>query len=215
MLKRNKIHICLTALLTASPMLVGLLLWNRLPDTIATHFNLNGAPNGWSSKPFTVFVLPLFLVAAHLICVIATLADPRKKNIQEKLFRLVLWICPLCSLLVCGPIYPYALGVPVNIGQLAGVFCGVLFLFIGNYLPKCRQSYTMGIKLPWTLANEENWNRTHRFGGWLWVAGGTVFILAALLNWMTIGLLLGIVLIMVLLPTAYSFLYYLRTQEGN
>lgn len=215
MLKRHKTYLLLTTLLTASPMLAGLLLWNRLPDAIATHFNIHGVADGWSSKPFAVVGLPLLLAAIHLVCAFATAADPRKKNIQDKLFRLVLWICPLCSLFVCGSVYLYALGVAVNISLVAGVFTGFIFLVTGNYLPKCRQNYTLGIKLPWTLADEENWNRTHRFGGWLWMAGGVVILLASLLGGMTSWLLFGTILVMVLLPTAYSFLYYLRHKKED
>ena len=214
MLKRNKNYILLTALLTSAPMLAGLLLWNQLPDTIATHFDLNGVPNGWSSKPFTVFGLPLFLVALHLLCAFVTLADPRKKNIQEKLYRMVLWICPLCALIVCGSVYPYALGMAVDVSLVGGLFVGVLFLVVGNYLPKCRQNYTMGIKLPWTLSDEENWNHTHRFAGWLWMAGGGLLLLLTLLDRMSQWLLLGIIAAMVALPTVYSILYYLRHKTS-
>ena len=76
---------------------------------------------------------------------------------------------------------------------------GVLFMIIGNYLPKCKQNYTMGIKLPWTLDDEENWNRTHRFAGFLWVAGGVVIAINAFLKWE--WLFLVVVFAMVLIPT--------------
>ena len=210
MLKRNKLTIILTALITAAPMLLGLALWSRLPETIATHFDLNGVPNGWSSRAFTVFGLPLFLVAVHLLCAFGTMMDPKRKNIQDKMYKLVLWICPVISVLVCTAVYLYALGVNVDMARTAEVMVGILFIIIGNYLPKCRQSYTMGIKLPWTLNDEENWNATHRFGGWVWMAGGAVFLAVTAMGGMNTIFALVLVAAMVLLPTAYSFLYYHR-----
>ena len=208
MLKRNKGTIVLTTIMTALPVLLGLALWSRLPETIATHFDANGVPNGWSSRAFAVLGLPAFLVAAHLLCAFGTMMDPKRKNIQDKMYKLVLWICPVVSILVCTCVYLYALGVDVDMARIAGLMVGVMFIIVGNYLPKCRQSYTMGIKLPWTLNDEENWNATHRFGGWLWMAGGVIFLLLTFLNAMNTLWTLGLILLMVGLPTAYSYLYY-------
>jgi len=87
---------------------------------------------------------------------------------------------------------------------------GVLFIVIGNWLPKCQQTYTMGIKLPWTLASEANWNATHRFGGKVWVIGGIVTMLTAFFG--SFWLLMVILAAMVILPTVYSYLYY-RNHE--
>ena len=208
MLKRNKGTIVLTTIMTALPVLLGLALWSRLPETIATHFDANGVPNGWSSRAVAVLGLPAFLVAAHLLCAFGTMMDPKRKNIQDKMYKLVLWICPVVSILVCTCVYLYALGVDVDMARIAGLMVGVMFIIVGNYLPKCRQSYTMGIKLPWTLNDEENWNATHRFGGWLWMAGGVIFLLLTFLNAMNTLWTLGLILLMVGLPTAYSYLYY-------
>ena len=215
MLKRNKGTIILTACITALPALLGLALWSRLPDTVATHFDINGDPDGWSSKAFAVFGLPAFLTVAHLLCVFATTMDPKRKNIQDKIFKLVLWIIPIVSVMACGGTYLYALGYEVDIARITGAMVGVTFIVIGNYLPKCRQSYTMGIKLPWTLHDEENWNATHRFGGWLWmVCGAALLVLSVTGLLRNPAALLTLITAMVLLPTAYSYLYY-RKHSGE
>ena len=208
MLKRNKGTLILTTIITALPILLGLALWSRLPETIATHFDVNGVADGWSSKAFAVFGLPAFLVAVHLLCAFGTMMDPKRTNIQDKMHKPVLWSCPVISILTCGAVYLYALGMEVNMALIAELMVGVMFIVVGNYLPKCRQSYTMGIKLPWTLNDEENWNATHRFGGWRWMAGGVVFLLLTFLNAVNTLCTLGLILLMVGLPTAYSYLYY-------
>ena len=213
MLKENKGTIILTTLITAAPVLLGLLLWSRLPDTIATHFDFAGTPNGWSGKPFAVFGLPAILVACQLLCTFGTMLDPRKKNIQKKMFRLVLWICPVISVLVCGCVYLYALGYGVDMGRICGLLVGLLFIIIGNYMPKFRQTYTMGVKTPWALADEENWNRTHRFGGRLWMAAGVVFLALTMLGAMNTVWTLVMILVVALLPVLCSLLYYLRHRK--
>lgn len=213
MLKRNRRLFFLTAVIAVSPMIIGLLLWNQLPDTIATHFDFQGTPNGWSSKGFAVFGLPLFLLGIHVLCAVVTAADPRRQNIHDKLYRLVLWICPLISLLACCSVYLYALGTHVDVTTISGCLIGVLFIIIGNYLPKCRQNYTIGIKLPWTLASEDNWNHTHRLAGWLWIAGGVILLLGILFGFLRSWILLPIVLVMVLIPTVYSYFYYRKYEK--
>ena len=79
-----------------------------------------------------------------------------------------------------------------------------MFTIIGNYLPKARQNYTIGIKIPWTLANEENWNRTHRLAGYLWMACGILMIIMCLTRFVPFEWLIGLFLIMVLVPCIYS-----------
>ena len=124
MLKRNKGTLILTTIITALPILLGLALWSRLPETIATHFDVNGVADGWSSKTFAVFGLPAILVAAHLLCAFGTMMDPKRKNIQDKMYKLVLWICPIVSILTCGAVYLYALGMEVNMALIAELMVG-------------------------------------------------------------------------------------------
>jgi uncharacterized membrane protein len=93
---------------------------------------------------------------------------------------------------------------------------GLMFIIVGNLLPKCRQSYTMGIKLPWTLANEENWNKTHRLGGKTWVIGGIITMATAFIG--SFWILLGVLIVMVAVPTIYSYCLYrkqTRNKEGE
>jgi uncharacterized membrane protein len=126
---------------------------------------------------------------------------------------LAMWICPGVSLLLNTMVYATALGCPVDVELLMPLFMGALFIVIGNLLPKMRQSYTMGIKLPWTLHNEENWNKTHRFGGKVMVAGG-VFILSTAI-WGNFWILIGTLLVMLLLPTIYSYRLYRKQIAGG
>lgn len=209
MILRHKKLLFITSLITLSPMAFGLYAWDKLPEQMATHFSHN-VPNGWSSKPFAVFAIPLILFLLHWVCVLGTLADPKRKNISDKIFALVVWIVPVSSL-VCGYfIYGYALGKNFQSEFFQNCLLGLLFLILGNYFPKCRQNYTIGIKLPWTLANEENWNRTHRFGAKTYVAAGIITIICAIFHipYLTAAAILAAVV----LPVFYSL--YLHIKQG-
>ncbi|MBQ1580401.1 MAG: SdpI family protein, partial [Firmicutes bacterium] len=101
-----------------------------------------------------------------------------------------------------------ALGYTTPTETIVPVLVGILFVVIGNYLPKTKQSYTMGIKLPWTLASEENWNRTHRLAGFLWVIGGILLILLTLLRLWNTWTFLLVIIPMSVVPMIYSYLLY-------
>ena len=208
MIKRSKGLLILTTIIILIPILIGLLMWNKLPDEIPTHWNTDGDIDGWSSKVFAVFGLPAVLLALHWICVIASSADPKSKNYHPKMIRLVLWICPVIGLVLSALVYTAALGYDLSVEIIMPLLVGLMFIIFGNLLPKCRQSYTMGIKLPWTLANEDNWNKTHRLGGKVWVLGGVVTMATAFIG--NFWLLLGVLAVMIAVPTVYSYSLYRR-----
>ena len=156
MLKANRKTLIITSIVTILPMLIGVICWNRLPDVMATHFGINNEANGFSSKAIAVFGVPVFLLAVLWLGAFATSHDPKKQNISQKMFSLVLWIAPVISLAAAATMYPINLGYELDITFIAELLLGLMFIIIGNYLPKARQNYTIGIKIPWTLANEEN-----------------------------------------------------------
>lgn len=206
MLKKNKKMIIAANIITLLPILAGLLLWNRLPDQMAIHWGADGAANGWSSKPVAVFGLPVLMFIVEWICIWATLSDPRKKNISEKIFRAMVWGLSILSVILNGSCYFIAMGEVVNMNILVFLSLGVFFTIIGNYMPKTKQSYTMGIRLPWTLDSEENWNRTHRLTGFIWSICGLCMIVNAFMQWKWLSL--TIIVTMILVPCVYSFILY-------
>ena len=202
----NKRTLILTSIVILMPMLVGLALWNRLPERMPTHFNFSGEVDGYSSRLFAIVGLPLFILAMQLLCAFVLRADPKKQNISEKLVQLALWICPAVSLFVGVSMYLSALGYVLNINRFVSVFVGLLFVIMGNYLPKCRPNYTMGIRLPWTLADEENWNHTHRFAGYVWIVVGLAVLASAFLGGIN-NVLTVLLIAAAASPAVYSYLY--------
>ena len=210
MLKDNKKTLIITSILTILPILIGVFFWNRLPDVMATHFGANNEANGFTSKAFAVFGLPLILLAAEWFGALVTSHDPKKQNISPKMFAFVLWIVPVVSLIGAATIYPYNLGYQIDITFIAELLLGVIFIVVGNYLPKARQNYTIGIKIPWTLANEENWNRTHRLAGYLWVIGGILMVIAALTGIAKTQWMIAVFFVLAIVPYIYSYWLHVK-----
>jgi len=213
MIKKYKRTLIITSLVLLIPVIVGLLLWNKLPDPMPSHWNIHGEVDSWSSKAFVVFGLPALMLALQWVCVLASMADPKYENYNPKMIRLMFWICPAIGLVLCFMVYPAALGYSVPVEIIMPLLVGAMFIAVGNWMPKCQQTYTMGIKLPWTLNSEENWNATHRFGGKVWFFGGIVTILTAFFG--NFWILMGILSMMVILPTVYSYLYYRNHEKGK
>ncbi len=159
------------------------------------------------SFPFVIFA-PVFLFALNLVCIFFTLKD-NKNNQNKKIITMVLSIIPITSILVNTIFWSVMFDYNVNMFSVMMIMLGLMFVFIGNYLPKCKPNRTIGIKIKWTLLNEENWNATHRFSGKLWFIGGLIFIISAFFP-QNIQLISLIALIFVLtVPTyVYSYRYY-------
>ena len=206
MIKKNQKMLLFTSLAILLPIFVGVILWNRLPEQLPIHWNTSGEIDGYSPKAFAVIGLPLILLGLHWLTVLVTLADPKKQNHSEKILHLIFWIVPVLSIVLSALMYSASMGKEIRVEIFVSVSLGLLFLAIGNYLPKCRQNYTIGIKLPWTLHSEENWNRTHRFAGWLWVGGGFLMVVTGFFG--MIWLTMAVPLVMGLVPVVYSYLLH-------
>ena len=206
MIKKNLKVLILTTVVMLLPILAGLILWDQLPEQMPTHWNAAGDVDGWSGKAFAVFGLPLIMVAAQWLCMLGTAADPKKNNHSEKVLHLVLWIVPALSVVLHAVTYATALGHAVPMEVVMPILVGLIFTIIGNYMPKCKQNYTIGIKIPWTLDNEENWNRTHRFAGWLWTFCGIAIMCTGFFGGFWV--FLPITLLMVIAPIIYSYVLH-------
>ena len=209
MIKKHWKLLTITSILILLPVVAGLVLWNQLPEQLPIHWNASGEVDGWSSKPFAIFGLSGIMLAAQWLCTLGTGADPKKANHSEKVVQLVLWIIPVLAIVLYTATYATALGQEVRMELLMPIVFGMVFVIVGNYMPKCKQNYTIGIKIPWTLNSEENWNKTHRFAGWLWTVCGIVIMLTGFVGGFWI--FFGVALLMVLAPCIYSYILH---QKG-
>lgn len=208
---KNKKWMILSVALCLLPTLAGIVLWDALPERIATHFGLHGEPDSWSDKGYAVFFLPAMLAALDALCLFGTSRDPKAHRQSRELQKFFLFFVPVLSAYVMGLIYLTALGHTVKMDFWMSLLIGVVFLFVGNYMPKCRRNHTMGIRVKWTLASEENWNYTHRIGGFCWVVCGVLVLIGGLAG--ATWLLFPCIFLAVLLPMAASYRYYRKHEK--
>ena len=119
---------------------------------------------------------------------------------------MVLWLVPVVSVITCMSIYGLALGMDIDIGVIVNIMVGIMFIILGNYVHKVKQNYTVGMKLPWTLNSEENWNRTNRMTGWILILSGLLFLMNSLL--LKTEIVFVVILLVILVPMIYSFILY-------
>jgi uncharacterized membrane protein len=146
--------------------------------------------------------------------VLVTATDPKNKTQGVKVLQLTLWICPVMSVFLNAMVYAASMGIAVDASLFGPLLVGMVLVIVGNYLPKYRQNYTIGIKLPWTLNSEENWNATHRFAGRIWVAGGMIVLLTALLPGVyAFAAAMGVLAVVVVATLLYSILYHKKHEQ--
>ena len=119
---------------------------------------------------------------------------------------MILWLVPVVSVITCMAIYGLALGMELDIGVIVNIMVGIMFIILGNYVHKVKQNYTVGMKLPWTLNSEENWNRTNRMAGWVLILSGLLFLMNSLL--LKTEIVFAVILLVILVPMIYSFILY-------
>ena len=157
------------------------------------------------------------MLVAHWLVLLITFSDRRnRENQSRKAVRLIFWIMPAVSLLTGGVTALLQRGVQSasTLSTAMAMGFGLLFIVLGNYMPKFRQNSFMGIRVKWTLESEANWNATHRMGGKVWVAGGFACLAGAMLPIQAMGVVFPLVLVTVALaPIVYSY-YYSKTQPA-
>lgn len=203
---RDKATLIATTIVSALPILAYINFYERLPEQMPVHFDINWNPDGYMQKSMAVLIIPLTLLAVNIFLHFMLDNEPKKQNMPKPLIMFSKWIVPVMSVVVNGGILAYALGVKTNLNFLILGFLGLLFSGLGILLPKCKQNYTMGIRLPWTLNNEENWDRTHKLAGHIWLISGISIVFFGLLGFTYA--VIAIIAIMVLIPMIYSYLLY-------
>lgn len=216
MLKKNKIIFIVSSAVILLPIVFGLFVWDRLPEQMAIHWNSEGVADDYASKAVAVFAMPCFLFVMQLLSVLVTGFDKKNKGQSEKVFQLVLLICPFLSCFLSVLIYAQALGRPMDVSAWMVGFIGILFVVLGNYLPKCKQNATIGIRIKWTLENEENWNATHRLAGKVWVVGGFLQTVVCLLvpTEAVFAVFMTGTLLLVLIPMLYSYQLHKKQKQS-
>lgn len=159
--------------------LLTIVFYNKLPDSIPIHWNVSGEIDGYGSKIFGVFMAPVIMIFTWIVMKYFPKIDPKKNNYKkfEKSYSIIVNLLITFFLILHVVILLAAMGYEVSIDKIVPLIVGILFIVIGNYLPKSKRNYFYGIKTPWTLSSDVSWRKTHRLGGKLFIiSGGTVIL---------------------------------------
>lgn len=126
----------ITCVICLLPILLGVSLWDKLPDTMAIHFDINNNPDNFASKGFVIFALPLLMVLLQLLCCFVNDINAKKHGVREKFEMVTKWIIPILTVILQILTFGYALGWNIDIRKVTSLIVGIIFLIIGNYLPK-------------------------------------------------------------------------------
>jgi len=207
----------ITPLLVAAMWAFALAVYPRLPARIPTHWNLRGEADGWGG-PGAAFLFPAIGIGTWLLMLVLPRIDPRRAHWEK--FRdevhLLVNVLVLFFAWVEAVALGAALGWELDTGRAVMGGMGVLLAIIGNYLPRIRSNWFMGIRTPWTLSSESVWRDTHRIGGRAFVAAGVAMVLAGFIPGI-LAQVLAIVAAMVasLIPVVYSYLAWRREAAGR
>jgi uncharacterized membrane protein len=205
-------------LIVAAAFIASAVVYPRLPESMPTHFDMSGQPNGWSSRLFGAWLLPLFLLGMWALVRVLPAIDPRGGNYAKfgGAFEGIIVSIMLFMLGMHIVVLRASLGHPVAMQHVLPVGVGVLFIVIGNLLPRARPNWFVGIRTPWTLSSDRVWEKTHRLGGRVFVAGGVIITVAAFASakWAQV-VLVTVTILCAATVMIYSYLEWKREQSAS
>lgn len=217
MKKNKKVNILIVSILLLTAIIT-LCVYPKVPDTIPMHWNFNGEVDNTGPK-YMLFVFLGIAFGVNPLMLFAKKIDPRGKNYDK--FPLVFDIFRVfLTALLCG-MELMVIGFAFDPGfadmeTIMYLIMGIMFILLGNYMPKVKHNYTFGIKTPWTLDNETVWNKTHRMAGVLWVVGGALMLCATFIPAkMALILMTGVFFLMVIIPTVYSYIAFKKEKDSK
>ena len=211
MIRRNKWKVLISSIIIILPMIVGFAMRGRLPEEVSRR--MYGVGGAWTV--FTL-VLPLVLLVLQWAMLLIESRLGMDKAQSPKIVNMVIWIIPSLSVYVTAVMYSVAFGLAVNVFTFICILAGIGLMLMGNYMPKCRRNKTVGLKLSWALASDDNWNRTHRFGGRVMFACGVILLALAFVPARIAPFaMMAVIFAMVLIPTIYSYVYYRKQVKAG
>jgi uncharacterized membrane protein len=205
-------------ILIAAATLAGLALWNRLPDQMASHWNINDQVDGYMPKLWGVFMLPLVTLGLFLLFLAIPSVDPLKANIEQFREAFNLFIV----LMVGFMLYIYGLSLAWNLGytgfRMSGAMLpaiGLLFIFIGFMMRQAKRNFFIGIRTPWTLSSDRVWDETHRIGAILFMVSGALAFIGGFFGgttafWFMFAPIIGSTVFLLI----YSYILYQRETRA-
>ena len=206
------------ALLILGALTFSAAVYRRLPESVTTHWGVSGEPDGFSSRPVAAVMLPLIMAGVFALLRWLPSLDPRSSNISkfrdsyDHVVSVIVAFLGVMHVATLGN----ALGWPTNMTTIVFVCLGLLFVVLGNVLPRARSNFIFGIRTPWTLSSDTVWTAAHRVGGYAMVAAGLITVAAAFLEpRVGFAIMLPSLLISSFIPIVYSYILWSRERRNR
>lgn len=185
----------------------------KLPEKIPSHWNIEGEIDGYMTKPWGVFMLPLISTITSLFLMLLPKVAPKgfKLDSAKSVYEIIVLITAIFMLGIMVLMFEAGMNKQVDMNQWVMVGVGGLFIVIGNYISKVPKNFFLGIRTPWTLASDEVWYKTHRLGSWTFVLSGLLAVLGGLLHW-PMEWMIGGFMAAALVPFIYSLIIYKQIE---
>ena len=189
-------------------------LYPSLPPQVPVHWNLQGAPDGYRSRPWGAAMPVLIMAGLSFLLWLLPRISPRGFELSSfsSVYALLMLAVQAALLVILLAGLVASAGYAVSMWKVTSLSLGALLMVLGNFMGKLRKNFFIGIRTPWTLSSDAVWERTHRAGGWMFVATGALVMLAVAFGgprWLTFAL----VLLMAAACVLYSLLVYRHIER--
>ncbi|WP_027414803.1 SdpI family protein [Aneurinibacillus terranovensis] len=198
-------------------LLISLASYPYLPERIATHWGWTGTPDSYSSKLFGILIIPVLMIALYAGMRYMPRLDPNRANYEKfgKSYDLIINFILTFLLILHGITLVNGMGFKIDISFAVPFMVGILFIALGNMMPRFKQTYFVGIRTPWTISSEQVWRKTHRLSARVFFAGGVILAASAFLPLSyRFPVFIAVIILIVAVPNVLSY-YYFKKETAN
>ncbi|AEM78236.1 SdpI family protein [Thermoanaerobacter wiegelii] len=185
-------------------------IFGRLPAKIPMHWNIYGQVDRFGSK-IEIFILPVIITVIYLIMLFIPLIDPKRANYGKfaGAYRIIRAAVVIIFMAVYFASTYSALGYKIDMNMVGNLVIPFMLIGFGSVMGKFYHNYFVGIRVPWTLADEEVWDKTHKFGGKVWITAGIIglFVFFFKGTWVTVFMFV-LLITAVMVPIVYSYIIF-------
>jgi len=192
--------------------------FNNLPERVATHWNFAGQVDAYGSGRAQAIAIPIMAAGMYLLFLLLPYLDPKKERYEQfsKVYHIFKNMILALLIIIYFVVGLNGLGYNLPVGVIIPVLIGLLFIIIGNYLGKIKRNWFMGIRTPWTMSSEEVWNKTHRFGGKMFILAGLLMMLETVLpNSFKLPIFIIMMIALLFGTIGYSYIVYLQEKKNT
>ncbi len=212
-MKINKIAVIFPVILIIVSFLIGIYFYPQFPDQIATHWGTGNQANGYSSKAFGLFFMPILSVFMFILFIALPKFEPYKKNFDQfkKYFQNFINIIFAFLFYIYLITIIWNLGFRFNMTQILSPAFALIFYYAGVLTSKAKQNWFVGFRTPWTMSNEEVWNKTHKISSKLFKISGLICLLSIFLPNLSVFFIIVPVILTSVFVFAYSYIEFKKT----